>query len=218
MRIPHPTSVRMMAFLAALVGAAAAAPGPQLELFTNTSACTELADNPGTKSPWGRDSGSLRFLGVQPTMAACSAAAAAFTNASAPRDERRCLSTCWFHSPQNVSFVDQCYCRVTPQWMPLPTPKADSAVITWPCTGRRDCSYNGVCAPAGGAGGCTCDAGWKGVRCGELALLPVDRSRPGFRQVAQGENVSTWGSPMLFDEKGGEWHGWASEMTHGCGM
>ena len=111
--------------------------------------------------------------------------------------------------------------------MPLESPKADSAVLNWPCESAADCSYNGKCAAAGvaatlGSGGCACEPAWQGVRCGELALLPVDkycREEWGFREVASdGSNVSTWGSPILYDETGGKWHGWASEMMHGCGI
>jgi hypothetical protein len=41
----------------------------------------------------------------------------------------------------------------------------------------------------------------------------------GIREkFASGENISTWGAPILFDEKSKKWHGWASEMMHGCGI
>jgi len=183
------------------------------DVFANTSACAELRDTRGTKDPWGVSGEFLKFLGTTQSMEACTAAAVKWKNKS--DTAQRCLSTCWWRAPQNESFVDQCYCRVTPTWMPLPSPKADSAVINWPCASAADCSYNGKCSAAGG-GGCECDAAWTGVRCGELALLPANHAAPGFRETASdGSNISTWGSPVVWDEKGKQWHGWASEMMHG---
>ena len=196
--------------------AAVAAPAPaRVDVWQNISACTELHDNRGTKDPWGKSGEYLKFLGVAPTMEACADSAVAWKNSSDA--SQRCLSTCWWHTPQNQSVLNQCYCRVTPTWMPLPSPEADSAVLEWPCASAGDCSYNGRCAATGG--GCECAAGWTGVRCGELALLPVNRSAPGFRDVtSDGRNVSSWGSPILWDEESQKWHGWASSMTHGCGI
>ena len=198
-----------------------AAAGPAFAIHANTSACNSLLHE-GGKAPWGQSSGDLVMLGTLPTMAACNAAAAQWRNASAPAGAQRCLSSCWFHSPWNASFADECYCLSAPTWMPLPSPQADSAVLEWPCEGPADCSYNGECsgAAAGAAAGqCRCSAAWGGVRCGELQLLPVERGAPGLRELdARGGNVSTWGAPVLYDEEGGKWHGWASEMTHGCGI
>jgi hypothetical protein len=49
----------------------------------------------------------------------------------------------------------------------------------------------------------------------------VPRETPGFRETnasSGNSNVSTWGAPILFDNISKQWHGWASEMTHGCGI
>ena len=194
---------------------------PSFEVHPNISACHQL-DHEGGKLPWGVPSaGELKYLGVAATVGGCNAAAATWKNASAPYE--RCLSACWYHSPWNSSYERQCYCNVAPTWMPLPSSQADSSVISWPCEGPSDCSYNGVCSSAADGDGaltCVCNPAWGGVRCGELNLLPVDSKLPGYREVRRSdptENVSTWGAPILFDEASGKWHGWASEMTHGCG-
>eukprot|EP01051_Picozoa_sp_SAG22_P017358 SAG22_NODE_2657_length_2331_cov_1.494624_2_plen_502_part_00 len=213
-----------LAAAAAAAAASRAAPPAGFELHPNTSACAELHDNRGTKDPWGQSGPALKFLGEAESLAACNTAAAGWANASAPAE--RCLSTCWWRAPANATYQNQCYCRVTPTWMPLASAKADSAVINWPCEGPADCSFNGKCSEdvsgggSGGGGGCACQPAWGGVRCGELQLLPVDASRPGFRQVdsTTGENTSTWGAPLLWDEVSQLWHGWASEMEHGCGI
>eukprot|EP01050_Picozoa_sp_SAG11_P017004 SAG11_NODE_2393_length_3409_cov_1.781269_3_plen_346_part_00 len=192
--------------------AAAARAPPGFTTHARTSACNQL-DHEGGKAAWGASTGELKFLGVAASMASCNAKAAAWTNASAPAE--RCLSTCWFHSAWNESYTNQCFCNAGPIWMPLPSLQADSAVVEWPCASPADCSYNGECS----GGVCKCAPAWGGVRCGELQLLPVDSKRMGFREKsAVGENVSTWGAPVLFDEQSQKWHGWASEMMHGCGI
>ena len=162
--------------------------------------------------------GVYKLLGTVPSLAGCNAKAAAWVNATEPT--QRCLSTCWLKAPRNSSNAQACYCAVSPTWMPLPSTEVDSAVVQYPCAGPGDCSYNGKC---GADGSCSCDAAWGGVRCGELQLLPVDRKAAGFREIntsddTSAKNVSTWGAPMLWDEPSAQWHGWASEMTHGCGI
>jgi hypothetical protein len=203
-----------------LLLAPCAAAAPTFAVYGNVSACHELMGE-GGKEAWGINGRELRYLGVTPSLASCNALAAVWHNSTAPNE--RCLSTCWWRAPghprgTNASFLPrhQCYCRAAPSWMPLPSAQADSAVVHWPCVGPESCSYNGRC---GGDGQCECSAAWGGVRCGELQLLPVNRTAPGFREVgADGVNVSTWGAPVLFDEASGRWHGWTSEITHGCGI
>lgn len=210
--------------LVLLAFSASAASGPTFDISTNISACSELHDNRGTKSKWGQSNFPLIYLGVSASMDECSSAAAKWRNSTAL--SQRCRSTCWYPRPKNQTYLNQCYCRITPTWMPLPSELADSAVVNWPCTGPGDCSYNGVCAAAAedttaGSGGCKCEVAWGGVRCGELQLLPVPRETPGFRETNASNghsNVSTWGAPILFDNVSKQWHGWASEMTHGCGI
>ena len=41
----------------------------------------------------------------------------------------------------------------------------------------------------------------------------MDKAKLGYHDKdGGGGNVSSWGSPVLFDEKTSTWHGWASEM------
>ncbi len=118
---------------------------------------------------WG--SAFYRELGVLPSIAACAAAAAAWRNASSPSE--RCLSATLFLAPRNTSLLHACVCLITPKWVPLATPAADSARLLWPCATAEDCSYNGVC---NASAACACDPAWGGPRCSELQLLPVGTS------------------------------------------
>ena len=92
----------------------------------------------------------------------------------------------------------------------------DSARLLWPCAGSWDCSYNGRCTDDGA---CSCGVGWTGPRCEQLNLQPVSRSALGYRASdSRGNNVSSWGAPVLWDATSQQWHGWASELLHGCGI
>jgi hypothetical protein len=195
----------------------AAATAPPLELFPGTNVAFTLNTGPGPSGQHAGESGPfIKFVAPHaPTLAACAAAAAAWSNASAPAD--RCLSAAWFRAPPTASWALQCYCLVSPKFIPAPSAGVDSARLLWPCADDADCSLNGACSAATGA--CACDPGWRGARCGELALLPVDAAAPGLRATdAGGRNVSTWGAPMLRDEATGLWHAWPSEMQRGCGL
>ena len=58
----------------------------------------------------------------------------------------------------------------------------------------------------------------KGLLVGELDLLPVDRSQQGFCETdSRGQNVSSWGEPILADTESQLWHGFVSEIQDGCG-
>jgi hypothetical protein len=112
-----------------------------------------------------------------------------------------CRAACWFDgAPANISFAQQCFCRVDQTWLPTVSDQAtprDSAQLLWPCQSDRDCSWNGKCSStsstsgsslAGGGGGgsstgCVCDAAWQGPTCSELALQPVDRAQLGYQYV-----------------------------------
>ena len=61
------TATSAAVFLLSTASASAAA--PTADIFGNTSACTELADNRGTKSKWGQSTETLKFLGATETMA-----------------------------------------------------------------------------------------------------------------------------------------------------
>ena len=158
----------------------------------------------------------VAYLGAQPSLSACTSAAAAWRNGSAPAAAQRCRSSSWLRAPANASFAGGCYCRTDARWLPVPSPGVDSARLLWPCAGAADCSHNGAC---GAGGACACDAAWGGPACAELRLLPVDAAAPGLRLTnSTGHNVSTWGAPMLLDEATGRWHAWPSEMVNGCGI
>ena len=151
-------------------------------------------------------------LGLASSLDACAAAASSWRNGSA-----QCLTAVWLRSPPNLTFAGSCWCMPLPKWIPVQDAGVDSARLIVPCASDFDCSFNGACSADGT---CACDAGWRGFRCGELALGAVDRAAPGLREVntSTGANVSTWGAPMLLDGASGSWHAWASEMVDGCGL
>ena len=177
---------------------------PPVETHPASNACSNQ------KAP------AFRALGTVPSFAACAAATIAWRNASSP--EQRCSSICFARKPRNVSQTNDCACRVDAEWMPTPDGGTDSARILWPCVSNGDCSHNGVCDAASGK--CTCDAAWSGHRCGTLQLEPVDPNALGYRPTSNvtGENVSSWGAPVHWDETTALWHGWASEMVAHCGI
>ena len=121
----------------------------------------------------------IKFIGSPySSLDTCSDAAASWRNETSP--DIRCLTAVFFHTPINVSYLDHCYCLVDPKWIPVESAEADSARLLWPCTSDIDCSLNGICRSSGE---CECDHGWKGLRCGELSLGPVDRLTPGYRGI-----------------------------------
>jgi hypothetical protein len=131
----------------------------------------------------------------------------------------RCRSACWYRSPTNKSFEGMCFCHTDQLWMPQPDSAVDSARLVWPCEDAASCSYNGVCPQGSPTAQCACHPGWRGPSCGELDLQPVDKAKLGYRALAtDGTNVSSWGMPALYDAASAKWHGWASEMVHGCGI
>lgn len=143
----------------------------------------------------------------------CAVSAALYVNESNPSE--RCLSASFFKAPANASYNQQCWCYVLPKWIPLISNEADSVQLLWPCVGNSDCSYNGECNDQS----CDCSTGWKGSRCQELDLQEVNATNPGLRLVDEnGQNISTWGAPMLMDKESGLWHAWASEMLYSCGI
>lgn len=185
------------------------------DAFPDTNAAYNLDTGPRGSGPTASTE-FYKSLGSAASLAACAASAASWRNASAPA--ARCLTAVWLRAPSNATFSGTCWCMPQPKWIPVAAPGVDSARLRVPCASDFDCSFNGAC---GGDGACACDAGWRGPRCGELALGPVDRGAPGLREVNAslgGANVSTWGAPMLFDGASRSWHAWASEMVDGCGI
>jgi len=178
----------------------------------NTNACMDV-------KLFNESSGDIVFLGEHDDFDSCNQAAAGWYNCSDPSPER-CQSTCFYHKvPGRVQppITNICLCRKTPMWMPHGDDNVDSAVLSNPCATDADCSYNGVCSSAGS---CSCTPGWSGLRCGTLNLLPVNKSKLGFREKnsTTGDNVSTWGAPVIYDQVSKKWHGWTAEMVHGCGI
>ena len=181
-------------------------PVARFEIFSNVSACH---DRSGTKHSL------VELSSKSPSLHACLELATKYVDDEQINNRRRCQSACW----SKVSL--SCHCHVMPVWMPLPNTTVDSAVLEWPCESPRDCSYNGHCQfnSKTKLSTCRCHPGWKGVRCGELKLMPVDKSKWGFRETnGKDRNVSTWGAPILWDENTQQWHGWASEMVNECGI
>lgn len=77
------------------------------------------------------------------------------------------------------------------------------------CTDDVGCSLNGKCV----SGNCSCDAGWTGTACGELALGPTD---PRLGHPWAGDASSWGGYPLLADD--GTWHLFYSQFARGCGL
>ncbi|KAL3938096.1 MAG: hypothetical protein SGBAC_006925 [Bacillariaceae sp.] len=134
--------------------------------------------------------------------------------------DKRCRTACWYEVASSKSMTNhQCRCLVDPIWMPRSErngEKVSSTRLLWACQDDSDCSYNGRCRTDGR---CQCSDAWNGPTCGELDLLPVDKTKLGFRQVDDnGCNISSWGAPILWDDKSQLWHGFASEIQNNCGI
>ena len=205
-------AVAAAAAAAAASSSAAAASPPTVVAYPMTNLAYPVGEGSG-----GGASPYVAPLGRAPSLAACTALAAAWRNASAPVPaQSRCASATWLRAPANASQAGACLCRADARWLPYPSAGADSARLLWPCAGAADCSHNGACAADGS---CVCRPAWTGARCGELALQPVDAAAPGLRlRNASGHNVSTWGAAMLRDGATGVWHAWASQLAGGCGL
>ena len=71
------------------------------------------------------------------------------------------------------------------------------------------CQLNGE---LGAAGACACKPAWRGADCGELSLLPANRSAG-----LQMRGNSTWGGAVLRGADG-RWHMFVSLFLGGCGL
>lgn len=85
------------------------------------------------------------------------------------------------------------------------------------------CSLNGVLV----GGVCVCDAGWSGIACHVLDLLPTApltaASQPYFHPsnggTAGGGFISnSWGLSVARDDSGSLWHGFMTEMAGNCSL
>lgn len=178
----------------------------------NTNAVTDKA------SVLGQSTEFVKYLGAHVTsLDACITLGISWINTTAPL--QRCETVAWLRSSANKTLQGSCFCHVDLKWMPQHDINYDSARLLWPCRSDRDCTFNGHCQPSGTGTRCACTKPWNGPHCGSLDLAPVDRAVLGYRgkNATDGSNVSTWGAAMLSDSAG-TWHGWASEMTNGCGI
>jgi hypothetical protein len=184
--------------------------------YPNIDACSSYLPERATKEDFSALMGiQVVALDSSKSLNECSKLASSWHDSDQP--DLRCRTACWFRNPQNKTLINQCFCLTDPIWMPKHTKKEhiDSARLNWACRDDSDCSFNGHCHATGR---CYCSKAWKGIMCGELDLLPVDRSRLGFRQVDVNGNISSWGAPVLWDEASRKWHGYASEIQDGCGI
>ena len=81
------------------------------------------------------------------------------------------------------------------------------------CSTDLDCSLNGECH----ASACRCDDAWRGPRCSTMNLLPPQRLS-GLRTVDNGRNTSSWGGSVIYAPEDKQWHMYAAEMVHHCGI
>lgn len=152
-------------------------------------------------------------LGVASDAGACGALCGSWHNASDAA--QRCESfTLYGSNSPHLALQGKCFGHVSVAWFANPSAgDATSGRMRWPCRDALDCSLNGHCSPSGG---CTCSAGWVGLRCGELDVLPVNKSQLGF---VPGPTTSSWGGAVTrshHDTAG--WKMYTAKMTNNCGI
>jgi len=162
----------------------------------------------------------VRPLGAASSPDACATSCSSWRNKTSPAE--RCISFTAYNSLAPKGVAGLCFGHVTLNWFPHPSGGhgAFSGRLKLPCISPRDCSLNGECSSSGtgahsssGSSVCVCAAGWKGLRCGELDLLPVDPARVGLQDV----NFPSWGGTVWGASKT-EWHLYTSETTRKCGL
>lgn len=128
-------------------------------------------------------------LGAATDPKACGALCGSWRNASAAA--QRCESFTLYGTTAHPILRGKCFGHTSVAWFANPSSgNATSGRMLWPCSGALDCSLNGHC----GAGGrCTCSVGWKGLKCGELDVLAVNKSQLGFVPAGSG---SSWGGAV----------------------
>lgn len=164
----------------------------------------------------GNSTPYVKFLAAQvPSAHLCGAACGAWINATDPGNV--CEAFTWYNASADSTLRGHCYGHTTVAWFPYPSPIAVSGRMTRPCQTDESCSLNGVCSAA--TGRCTCDPGWTGARCGMMKLLPVNRSRVGYREVSSaGVRTSSWGAGIIKEHGVEKWHAYVCVMTHSCGI
>lgn len=98
-------------------------------------------------------------------------------------------------------------------WGNVTTSQNEPRKYQTPCSDADDCSQNGVCNDDGF---CDCYPQWMGKYCGQLNLVPTNRSA-GLQSQDVGGRVSSWGGSVLKGSDG-KYHMFAAEMTYNCGI
>eukprot|EP00035_Acanthoeca_spectabilis_P030851 m.11256 g.11256 ORF g.11256 m.11256 type:complete len:288 (+) comp4414_c0_seq1:64-927(+) len=149
---------------------------PPSELHPSVDAAA-ISPNTALGTQW------VKALGEAGDVGACSALCSGWRNATDPA--AACLSFTLYNSSAPPALQGRCYGRVTPLWIPHRSTSATSGRLLIPCRSNLDCSLNGAC---GSDGRCNCSAGWKGLRCGELNLGPVNPRALGFKDPIRSSN------------------------------
>jgi hypothetical protein len=152
----------------------------------------------------GKSTTTIAFLGLQPSLTACEAAALSFPS--------RVWSFTYYAQNATSKLSTGCFGVLEPRWCPAPAPSAGTGRVGWPCRSDDDCSLNGACQPTGV---CACRRAWEGATCATLRLRPGPRGG-GFQPVDGGEPTSTWGGAVA--PCAGGYCMVASEITGHCGI
>lgn len=144
-----------------------------------------------------------------------------------------CTSFTFYHHNYNDSDVaGRCFGDRTGTWAPFystfidpmgPDPSCfwgnvtsgqnSPAAYRTKCAGASDCSYNGIC---GDSGVCQCHPQWMGKYCGQLHLVPTEKSA-GLQSHDAAGRVSSWGGSVIRGPDG-TYHMWAAEMVNNTGI
>ena len=96
------------------------------------------------------------------------------------------------------------------------TPSA--AGFAFACDTDAACSLNGVCE----ASVCVCDDAWLSAPGAAFGCSVLNVQRPargtGLHSLDDGHNSSSWGGSVLFDNRTGIYHMFASQMVNHCGI
>ena len=160
------------------------------------------------------------YLGEVDGADACAALCVKRLGAASTTGVGGCTAFTW-HSPafDGPSWRRQCYGTTDGTWNPqgqrnITSGQSDPTRTRSPCETDDDCSRNGVC---GRDGRCDCEPQWVGRFCTQLNLVPTAPGA-GLHRHQDGQQVSTWGGSVLWDEDSKLWHSWNAEMVDFCGI
>ena len=177
----HTLLLMGLSVLAGPAAAAEPAAAPAFKLYADTDDAS--VPTSGVPPPF------VAALGTASGAAACGTLCSSWHNASDAA--QRCESFTFYGSTAQPTLRGRCFGHTSVAWFATPTAgNVSSGRMLWPCRDALDCSLNGECSASGG---CTCSAGWTGLRCGELDLLPVNKSQLGF---VPGPISSSWGGAV----------------------